>query len=103
MTANQRQNPMHRLPPWRMTMPLAHACLRCGARTRRGMPCRSPAMDNARCRMHGGLSTGPRTAEGQERIRVARTTHGRYSAENRQVAAMVRALKAAAKRLVEMT
>ena len=31
---------------------------RCGAKTRTGMPCRSPAMPNGRCRMHGGKSTG---------------------------------------------
>jgi len=31
--------------------------------------------------MHGGKSMGPRTAEGRERIRSARTLHGRYSAE----------------------
>jgi hypothetical protein len=31
--------------------------------------------------MHGGASTGPRTAEGIERIRRARTIHGRYSAD----------------------
>jgi hypothetical protein len=30
--------------------------------------------------MHGGLSTGPRTAEGIERIRRAVTKHGRYTA-----------------------
>ena len=31
------------------------ASLRCGARTRRGSACRSPATrDKARCRMHGG-------------------------------------------------
>jgi hypothetical protein len=53
---------------------------RCGAKTRKGMPCRSPAMPNGRCRMHGGLSTGAKTAEGIERIRAARTKHGRYSA-----------------------
>jgi uncharacterized coiled-coil DUF342 family protein len=29
--------------------------------------------------MHGGMSTGPRTHEGIERIRKARTKHGRYS------------------------
>ena len=28
----------------------------------------------------GGLSIGPKTAEGIERIRKARTKHGRYSA-----------------------
>jgi hypothetical protein len=32
---------------------------RCGAKTRRGTPCKSPAMKNGRCRMHGGKSTGP--------------------------------------------
>jgi hypothetical protein len=32
-----------------------------------------------------GLSTGPRTAEGIERIRQARTVHGRYSAEMREL------------------
>lgn len=43
----------------------------CGARTRVGRPCRAPARDNGRCRMHGGLSTGPKTPEGRERIRQA--------------------------------
>ena len=52
---------------------------RCGAKTRRGTPCRCPAMANGRCRLHGGLSTGPRTAEGIERIRRAVTKHGKYS------------------------
>jgi hypothetical protein len=32
---------------------------RCGAKTRSGTPCKSPAMANGRCRMHGGKSTGP--------------------------------------------
>jgi hypothetical protein len=53
---------------------------RCGARTRKGTPCRSAAMPNGRCRMHGGMSTGAKTVEGIERIRAARTKHGRYSA-----------------------
>jgi hypothetical protein len=52
----------------------------CGARTRRGSGCRSPAMPNGRCRMHGGGSTGPKTAAGRERVRRAVTKHGRYSA-----------------------
>lgn len=52
---------------------------RCGAKTRRGSHCQCPAMKNGRCRLHGGLSTGPRTAEGIERIRRAVTKHGRYS------------------------
>ncbi len=47
---------------------------RCGARTRKGEPCKAPVVwargekPRARCRMHGGLSTGPRTVEGRERI-----------------------------------
>ena len=41
----QSRLPMHRSP-------------RCGARTRRGSPCRSLAMPNGRCRLHGGLSPG---------------------------------------------
>jgi hypothetical protein len=40
----------------------------------------APAVRNRkRCRMHGGRSTGPRTAEGRERIRQAHLTHGFYS------------------------
>jgi hypothetical protein len=51
--------------------------------------------------MHGGASTGPRTAEGLERIRKARTTHGRRTAEMDRMRTMVRLLMAGAKRLVE--
>jgi hypothetical protein len=58
-------------------------------------------MPAGRCRMHGGLSTGPRTAEGLERIRAARTTHRRRTAEMERTRAMVRVLMAGAKRLVE--
>lgn len=32
---------------------------KCGAKTRSGGRCRTSAMPNGRCRMHGGLSTGP--------------------------------------------
>src|SRR5277367_3924033 len=53
---------------------------RCGARNRRGTDCGSPAMRNGRCRLHGGLSTGPKTADGIKRIRRAKTKHGLYSA-----------------------
>jgi hypothetical protein len=34
---------------------------------------------NGRCREHGGLSTGPKTPEGIERIRQSRTKTGLYS------------------------
>jgi hypothetical protein len=44
---------------------------RCGARTRAGGICRAQALlaksgKPGRCRMHGGLSTGPRTKNGKE-------------------------------------
>jgi len=42
----------------------------CGAKTRRGTPCRSFALKNGRCRLHGGLSTGPKSQEGWERTRA---------------------------------
>ncbi len=67
------------------------AAPRCGARTRCGGECRQPAMRNGRCRMHGGLSTGPRTPEGLARSRRARLTHGGYSAHVRALRAEARA------------
>jgi hypothetical protein len=39
----------------------------CGARTRRGAPCRALGLPNGRCKNHGGLSTGPRTNAGRAR------------------------------------
>ena len=42
--------------------------LRCGARTRRGTPCkRIDLYASSRCSLHGGKSTGPRTPEGKAR------------------------------------
>ena len=81
MTKEPGENPMQRLPDWRTTLPLAQSCPRCGAQTRAGTLCQSPAMQNGRCRMHGGASTGPRAVAGLARIRRARTVHGLYTAE----------------------
>jgi hypothetical protein len=40
----------------------------CGAKTRRGTPCQCMSVNpGGRCRLHGGLSTGPRTPEGRFR------------------------------------
>jgi len=53
---------------------------RCGAKTRRGTPCQNPAIKKrSRCKLHGGKSTGPRTAEGKARSIAAHTKHGRRS------------------------
>jgi hypothetical protein len=43
----------------------------CGAKTRSGQPCPTPAMENGRCRMHGGTATG------------RPLIHGRYSLSHR--------------------
>ena len=42
----------------------------CGAYARStGKPCQAPVVHGKkRCKLHGGLSTGPRTAEGKRRI-----------------------------------
>lgn len=49
----------------------------CGAKTRRGTSCKAPPVwnrlrdvpRNGRCKLHGGLSTGPKTEAGKEAIR----------------------------------
>ncbi len=86
-------------PRWRALLDRANAAPRCGATCKRtGQPCRGPAMPNGRCRMHGGASTGARTAEGQERCQAAPRKHGRRDAEARQRARQ----RAEARRLVEV-
>ena len=51
----------------------------CGARTRSGNACKKPPISGkSRCKNHGGLSTGPKTAEGKARIALAQFKHGRY-------------------------
>lgn len=65
---------------------------RCGARTRQGLPCQAPAVwdtqwdmpRNGRCRMHGGLSTGPRTAEGKGRS-LANLLRGKLPQQSRPI------------------
>lgn len=52
----------------------------CGARTRAGTPCkRRDLYRSGRCKLHGGLSTGPRTAKGKRRSACngKRTTKGK--------------------------
>ena len=52
---------------------------KCGAKTRKGTSCMAPSVwdkkndktKNGRCKLHGGLSTGPRTPEGKNAIRAS--------------------------------
>jgi hypothetical protein len=69
---------------------------RCGAQTRRGSWCQSPAMPNGRCRLHGGKSPGaPRGNQNAFK-------HGGYSAETiearRKIATLLRTMKALVER-----
>ena len=64
--------------------------LRCGARTRSGKPCRSPAVDGKkRCRMHGGAA-----GSGAPRGNKNAVKHGLYTreaiAQRRQLAELMR-------------
>lgn len=44
----------------------------CGAQTRKGTQCRAKALPGkARCKFHGGASTGPKTQKGRDRIAEA--------------------------------
>ena len=71
----------------------------CRAKTRSGKPCqRIGNPKNGRCHLHGGKSTGPRTAEGRARIAAAQFKHGNRSkaaiAAQRAKAARGRAIRA---------
>lgn len=80
---------------------------RCGAKTRRGTPCQRAKERNPhtgylkKCRLHGGLSSGPRTAEGRARIAAANWRHGQRSKAAKEARRVLReklaALKAKAK------
>ncbi len=57
---------------------------RCGALCRNGEPCKLRVVEGKRrCRLHGGLSTGPKTPEGRERIAQANRQRAATRAANR--------------------
>jgi bifunctional non-homologous end joining protein LigD len=65
---------------------------RCGARTRRGTVCQSPAMPNGRCRIHGGRSPGAPRGE-----RNGRWSGGFYTpeaqADRRRLRGLIRQMR----------
>src|SRR5437868_2336070 len=87
---NQRNNPMQSKLPM-------HLSPRCRARTRAGTPCRSPAMPNGRCRMHGGPSPGA-PKENRHAFKHGRNT-AKAVAERREFAALLRDMKALAEQV----
>ena len=63
-------------------------CRRCSARAKRsGQQCQSPAMSGKNvCRVHGGKSRGPITAEGRARCAATKLIHGRETRAKREQA-----------------
>ena len=58
---------------------------RCCAKTRRGTKCLAPAVrSSSRCRMHGGMSCGPTSNEGKQRIAAAKFKSGKYTIEQKR-------------------
>ena len=55
-----------------------------GLRVARSPRCRAWAMENGRCRVHGGASTGPRTPEGKARVLAAMVEGRRKWVERRR-------------------
>jgi len=58
----------------------------CGAKTKKGTPCQlsagwgTPHVGSGRCKLHGGLSTGPRNGPGTYRTRIDSTYQEIYDA-----------------------
>jgi hypothetical protein len=94
-------NPMRSVPDWRITLRLAHASPRCGAHQgMRALPVTSDAewvVPDARRGQHR-----PRTPEGLQRIVKARTVHGAYGAEMRELRRLVRAPNEEQRRVLEL-
>lgn len=72
----------------------ASRAARCGARTRSGKPCQSPAVRaKRRCRMHGGAAGSGAPIGNKNALR-----HGHYTAEanarRRQISELIRAARA---------
>jgi hypothetical protein len=77
---------MDNQPPAKASRPAFLDAPRCGAKTRKGTPCKAPAMANGRCRMHGGPSPG--APKGNRNA----WKHGFYSAEFRAKQKLAREL-----------
>ena len=61
-------------------------CRQCQAKSKRTrLQCRAPAVKGKNvCRIHGGLSTGPKTEQGRAKCAEARTIHGNSTREKRK-------------------
>lgn len=70
---------------------------RCGARTRNGTPCQSPAVTGkARCRMHGGAAGSGAPMGNQNALK-----HGLHTAEAREMRQVIAELRRRTKEIIE--
>jgi hypothetical protein len=89
----------------RLSLAKANGAPRCGAKTgTTGQPCKRLARKGSgRCRLHGGRSTGPKSAAALSALRTKMTKHGWFSQEaiaaRKEQRAVLRTLKAAAEKL----
>ena len=75
-----------------------HQSPRCGARTRAGSACQSPAVSGKRrCRMHGGAEGSGARAGNRNALK-----HGRYSLETIEFRRRMRELLREARELIEI-
>jgi len=61
---------------WELALQKANSSPRCNAKTRKNTKCQAPSMNNGRCRLHGGKSTGAPRNEAHGNYK-----HGKYSIE----------------------
>src|SRR5215813_475472 len=67
----------------RSSLAKANGAPRCGAKTRTtGQPCKHLARKGSgRCRLHGGRSTGPKSAAALDALKAKMTKHGWFGQE----------------------
>ena len=71
--------------------------LRCGAKTRSGTPCKSPAMSGKkRCRMHGGAKGSGAPLGNQNALK-----HGMFTKETRELNRRINELLKQSKELID--
>lgn len=70
-------------PPRYPAMPADLAQMTCGARTRAGTPCKQKGIYvSGRCKLHGGMSTGPKSKAGRRQSAENGKKGGRRKGQN---------------------
>ena|SRR3989338_1609802 len=78
--ANLMHPEIHNQSNWQKALDKANSAKRCGANTKTtANTCKSPAMSNGKCRMHGGKSTGAPCGKAHGCYK-----HGKYTNKSKQ-------------------